>query len=239
MPQTSAPVPHTSAPSAPKKCPKCPSAPKVKQGCLECARCVERCLFCTSNLNDGQDHTKCTILSYECSTCQQSFTSSGKRRTHQCGGSQLATSGVEGYFRVYKLVIPSLPSQDFFNILIDSKARIASLLRWLLDEFGAMKFYISIEMSFIEVIGDKTHAQHFTTSATVLLESSIMQKVVTKHLLKLIERVDGFISLGSGCIILSLNSVKLNVTPYNVSTAGSYIETPKELEFKWRCLLNI
>ena len=60
-----------------------------------------------------------------------------------------------------------------------------------------------------------------------------------EHLLKLIQRVDDFISLGSGWIVSSLNSVKLNVTPFNLHRAGSYIETPQELESKKRCLLNI
>ena len=201
--------------------------------------CASKCLFCTKDLNDGQDHTKCVVVSYECSSCHQSFTSSGRRRSHICGEVQLETSAIDGYFRIYNLVIPALPSADFFNVLMDSKSRIRALLRQLQDEMGALKFYLTIEMTFTEVIGDREHVQHFTTSATELLESSILEKVSMEHLLKLIQRVDDFISLGSGWIVLSLNSVKLNVTPYNLHRVGSYIETPKELDSKWRCLVNI
>lgn len=201
--------------------------------------CASKCLFCTKDLNDGHDHTKCVVVLYECSSCHQSFTSSGRRRSHMCGEVQLETSAIDGYFRIYNLVIPALPSADFFNIMMDSKSRIRALLRQLLDEMGALKFYLTIEMMFKEVIGDREHVQHFTTSATELLENTILEKVSMEHLLKLIQRVDDFIALGSGWIVLTLNSVKLNVTPFNLHEIGSYIETPKELESKRRCLVNI
>ena len=111
-------------------------------------------MFCANNVNNGQDHTKCTILTYECTSCRECFTSSGRRRAHKCGEVRLEASAVDGYFRVYNLVIISLPSPDFFNILIDSKSRIVVLLGELLNEFGALKFYMSIEMEFMEGIGD-------------------------------------------------------------------------------------
>jgi len=195
--------------------------------------CTEKRLFCANNVNNGQD------LAYECTSCRECFTSSGRRRAHKCGEVRLEASAVDGYFRVYNLVIISLPSPDFFNILIDSKSRIVVLLGELLNEFGALKFYMSIEMEFIEAIGDKKIVQHFTTRANELLASSIIDKAVMEHLLKLTQRVDDFISLGSGWIVSSLNTVKLNVTPFNLHRAGSYIETPHELASKKRCLLNI
>ena len=202
---------------------------------------IERlvCSFCCKEMDNDEDHTRCCMILYQCSSCNVKFTSASRRRSHQCGQVCLDVSAIDGYFRVYNIVIPSLPSSDFFNILIDSRDRLNGLMTQLLNEFGAVKFNLSIEMNFKEVVGDREQARYFTTCSTELLECHVTAEVVMKHLLDLIKRVDDFVSLGSGWIVSSLNSVKLNVTPFNLNKVGSYIETPEELRPKSRCLLNV
>ena len=200
--------------------------------------CVCTCLFCTRSILEG-DHSQCCVTFYTCETCNQHFTTAARRRGHSCGVVRLQSSAIEGYFRIYDIVMPGLPSPDFFNILMDAKNRLSDLMRQLLDEFGALKFYLSIQMEFMKVVGDETQTYHFTTCNAELLESCVIEEKVMRHLLDLVQRVDEFISLGSGWIVSSLNSVKLNVTPYTLQQAGNYIETPEDLKGKAKCLLNI
>ena len=70
--------------------------------------------------------------------------------------------------------MPGLPSPDFFNILMDAKNRLSCQMRQLLDESGALTFYMSIQMEFLKVIGDEAQTYHFTTCNAELFESCVM-----------------------------------------------------------------
>ena len=198
------------------------------------------CSFCLRSLNNGEDHSRCSLILFECQGCGQSFNSVSKRRSHTCCPENLEECAVHGLFRIYSLNLPQLPSPDYLHVLFSSHKRLVKLVEWLFSQEGSLKIYLAVHIIMHKLVEeDDVVSLWFNTTATEVIGVTDISHVIMKHILSIDERVERFMSRGSGWIIKNMLALHLKVTPYRLSGGGSYLPLPEELKKYSKSLLNV
>ena len=198
------------------------------------------CSFCLEDLNNGSDHTRCTLVLFKCDSCGQEFNSVAKRRAHTCCPGDLVECAVDGLFRIYNINHPELPSPDYLHVLLSCQQRLVRLVDWLRSQEGSLKIYIAVHIELQKLVDEaETMTLWFKTSASEILGTTDLAAVITQHIMSIDERVEGHVSRGSGWIIKNMLALHLNVTPYRLQKGGSYLPLPEELKKFKKSLINV
>ena len=151
----------------------------------------------------------------------------------------IADSALEGRFKVISINLTSKNEIDYDTIFQKERYRIVDILKGQLEYLKSFKFYLSIKVGMQKLVNDITSENvNFRTSATIILQSSNIEEIVTNHFEVLNRKIDEYLRNGSGYVVNDIEAIHLNILKYNPLYAGQWLPLPKELRKK-KCLLNI
>ena len=147
-------------------------------------------------------------------------------------------SALKNYTRSYKVSL--LSNDDVLFELIDSENTIHDLLKKELDEFKAIKFIQTLKVIFekiIEKFSFKTG--HFNSKPKILMNENEIPKIQKESQDEIINKIQEWVSEGSGWTIYSISSHHFNFINYQPLNGSSYIDLPTELINSSKGLINI
>jgi len=78
----------------------------------------------------------------------------------------------------------------------------------------------------------------FASDPTILLSANDISEFLEEAQAKLIKRVEDFIQMGSGWVLIKVENVKIHTATFNPIGASSYIATPEKIS-NTKAVLNI
>ena len=177
---------------------------------------AQKCPVCCKRIQTNlQEHIdQCSIRSYKCSKCRESFNTGCRRTAHEkkcsLGGIKNERSALGGLFQIIELE-PRLKSSDFESVLLNEINHIANIVR---EKRGnGINFYMGLEL-LMEHVGD-TKIATFQTSNTLILQSTDIEEVIRQHTNAIVSDIEEYQRKGSGWVSKSVEKITLMITKYN------------------------
>ena len=146
---------------------------------------------------------------------------------------------IKGYTRLYEIGLTN--SEDPLIQLENTRLVIESNLLKILTEMKGLKFNEVMKITFKKQVGDEPieKTAYFNGKVqTVTNEMEIAESLqITQE--QIINRIQQWISEGSGWTIQSVDSHFINVVQYRPLRGSSYIPLPKELQNSAKGLINL
>ena len=135
-------------------------------------------------------------------------------------------------------------SDGILRFMVDYKHKVNKLINVILDKeldkLKGVKYNIVLEASFRKPGSDEFVIAHFwsskITNATVILNKSEIEQSIMENFNNLQERIDEYISNGSGWQLHSINQLEVNIVKYTPLKGSSYIELPYAIKCKKACV---
>lgn len=127
--------------------------------------------------------------------------------------------------------------KDICLFLVINKEKVISLLKRLLSEYGALKFNIVIECSYIKPVTFETQHRAFKTSNQAIFESTNLDSLLHKLIKKMCTEENEYQGKGSGWTLFSVDGILLRTSRYRPIGGSSYLPLPKAV-FNKNAIIN-
>ena len=201
-----------------RACPKCNKLMRSDNIARHLKSCGKDsfCHVCQKEVDgDVEKHVEtCCVETFSCKVCSRHFNTGARRTAHekQCSTRISEETAIGGLFRIVTIK-PSVKTDDFVGFFKEEYLHIIKILKVRMNP--TLKFYFTMKLNMIKLVGDDKMVAVFNTSATTLLQIANAFPLIKHHLHRLEEKVDQFIQNGSDWVIDSVNQIDVMMIVYN------------------------
>lgn len=146
-------------------------------------------------------------------------------------------SAFRGILKTYYLRNGNENIKDLCVLLTTHKQKFKNLINTLLNEYGALKFNVLTECSYIRPHTDEIQIRSFKTSNKTVFHDTPVELVLNDMIEKLCREETEYQGKGSGWSLYSVDGILLRFSRYRPLGGSSFIPLPKSLQYK-RCIVN-
>lgn len=141
-------------------------------------------------------------------------------------------SAFKGILKTYYYKNESEQYKDICLLMIAIKSKIKTILVNHLEQFGALKFNLLVECTYIRHFTEELQSRAFKTSNTTLYYGSLIDVILRKLVKKICYEEDESLAKGSGWSLHTVDGILLRISRFKPLGGSSHIPLPKDIQSK-------
>ena len=163
-----------------------------------------------------------------------------RRRLEMCDGCDEFVEirrAFNGMLRTFYLKNSDSANKDINLFLDNVRNKIKRLVENILVDFGALKFNLVLECTYVKPIAEETQARAFKTKSRRVLQESILDHKLERMFQKICREESEYMDKGSGWTLHSIDGLMVRLNRYRPLRGSTFIPLPDKIVNK-RAIIN-